>query len=93
MERMPQVEHAPEGGFDREAVAAEAAATARTMLTEKIPEGLSPEEREQEIKQLMMELAADNGNRFIVEAIAQRLSFEKKALELQEMEDRYPLAV
>jgi hypothetical protein len=61
------------------------------MIAEQITAEV-PEERFAEMVALMQELAEDNGNRFIVEAIAQRLSIEKKAQELQDLEARYPLA-
>ncbi len=82
-----------ETSFDREAIATEAAETARVILSERIDESLRAEERFVSIIELMQELADDNGNRFIVEALAERLSYEKKVLELQTFEDRYPLAV
>lgn len=93
MERMPQPQEEFETSFDREAIAAEAAETARAMLSERIDESLKAEERFVAIVEIMQELADDNGNRFIVEALAERLSYEKKVLELQTFEDKYPLAV
>lgn len=95
MEGVPQAqpEMAPEaeGGFDREAIAADAAETARRYVAEKIDATLEAEERFVAMIDLMNELAEDNGNRFIVEAIAQKLTLEKAALELKTLEDRYSL--
>ena len=92
-ETMPQPqEQMEEGGYDREAIAVAAAETAQKMIAERIDAEVQSEERFTEMQSLMQELAEDNGNRFIVEAIAQRLSLEKKALELQDLEAHYPLA-
>jgi len=93
MERILQPQEEFASGYDREAIAAGAADTARVMIAERIDPSLEAEERFAAIIELMNELAEDNGNRFIVEAIAERLSYEKRVLELQTFEDRYPLAV
>lgn len=92
MEAVPRPEQQMEGGtFDREAIVEAAAETAKSLVAERVVAEV-PEERYEEYKELMEELAADNGNRFIVEAIAQRLSLEKAAQELRDLEARYPLA-
>lgn len=93
MEKMiqPQEEFAPT--FDREAVAVEAAETARKMISERIDTTLQPEERVVAMVDLMQELAEDNGNRFIVEALAQQVSYEKMKQEIQTFAALYPHAV
>ena len=93
MERVPQPQEEFETSFDREAVVADAADGARVMLTERIEREMVGEERFTAIVELMDELAEDNGNRFIVEAMAEQLSYEKKKQELQTFAELYPYAV
>ncbi|NCT02085.1 hypothetical protein GW766_02450 [Candidatus Parcubacteria bacterium] len=93
MEKMPQPQEEFETSFNCEAVAEAAAQTAKAMLAERIDSSLEADERFAEIIALMQDLAEDNGNRFIVEAMAARLSYEKKVFELRTLEDYYPLAV
>lgn len=93
MERTPQLQEEFASSFDRDAVAVAATETAQVMIAEQIDASLAGEERFAAMVTLMEELAEDNGNRFIVEAMAQRLTYEKKLQELQTVEELYPLAV
>lgn len=93
MERTPQLQEEFASSFDRDAVAAAATETAQVMIVERIDSAMVGEERFAAMVTLMEELAEDNGNRFIVEAMAQRLTYEKKLQELQTIEELYPLAV
>ncbi|MEN9921913.1 MAG: hypothetical protein RL097_189 [Candidatus Parcubacteria bacterium] len=93
MERTPQPQEEFASSFDRDAVAVAATETAQVMIAERIDASLAGEERFAAMVTLMEELAEDNGNRFIVEAMAQRLTYEKKLQELQTLEEFYPLAV
>lgn len=93
MERTPQLQEEFASSFDRDAVAVAATETAQVMIAERIDSAMVGEERFAAMVTLMEELAEDNGNRFIVEAMAQRLTYEKKLQELQTIEELYPLAV
>lgn len=77
--------------FDREVIAREAADTARQLIAEHIDEGLAGDERLAAIVELMKSLSDDNSNRFIVEALAQRVSYEREVQALEDVIDRYPL--
>ena len=86
----PQYEASPEGAFDREAVAAEARQTAKKLIAEHVDESMQPEERENTLQILMEELAEDNGNRFIVEAIAQQRSRDRLVQNVQSFDAVFP---
>jgi hypothetical protein len=92
MERLPQNEIGIENVYNREAIATNAAREAERILDEQIDESLSLSERVVAVKVLMEELGKDNGNRHVVEAIAQRLSIETAADEYQSLMEKYPLA-
>jgi hypothetical protein len=91
MERLPQNEIGIENVYNREAIATNAAREAERILDEQIDESLSLSERVVAVKVLMEELGKDNGNRHVVEAIAQRLSIETAADEYQSLMEKYPL--
>ena len=92
MEGLQKNESGAEMGYNREAVASTAAEEAKRLFAEHIDDSLSLIERVEAAKALMTELAEDNKNRHVVEALAQRLSVEVMAHDYQEVTERYPLA-
>ncbi|MEY3784592.1 MAG: hypothetical protein RLZZ230_914 [Candidatus Parcubacteria bacterium] len=78
--------------FNRETIVSEAAKQAELILNERIDSGLSASEREDSIIELMEELAVSNENRFLVEAIAQRLTLERASMNYHSLSAQYPLA-
>lgn len=95
IQRSFEPEVAPEfdSSFDRAEVEAGAAETARIMLTDCIDPSLTHEHRFEAISALIEELAEDRGNHFIVEALKERLSYEKALLELEYDDEEFSLMV
>jgi hypothetical protein len=91
MEKLQPVDAHIEGTYDRESVRELAAVEAKELIEKEITSEV-PEERFQEMVNLMQELSEDNNNRFIVEAIAQVLTIERKREELDSLEQALPLA-
>ena len=91
MEKISSKENVPVT-FDREAVAIEASSAARRLIAEQIDESLVGEERFTAVVELMERFSDDNNNRFVVEALAQRLSYEREVHALENLIARYPLA-
>jgi hypothetical protein len=98
-ERMPQLQEEFDFRDNPEAVRRYrelqegAPLTASKLIVENIDSELKAEERFTAIVDLMKELAEDPNNRFIIEAVSQQLSLEKKRHELQTLEEMYTLSV
>ncbi len=92
MERVPQPQMEFESGYDRMATATEAVATARKMINERIDNTMSPEEREEAIKEMMQEIVNlnDNGYRHIFEEMGNLLTEERSINRLKELYRAHP---
>jgi hypothetical protein len=79
--------------FDLREVEVQAAQTARIMLTDCIDPALTHEHRFEAISALIEELVEDKGNHFIVEALRERLSYEKVLLTLEYSDEEFSLMI
>lgn len=93
MEGAPQYEGGNEQPYDREAIASEAMERARGLMAERGINDIYGNERFEAMQDLMLELASDNANRHVVEALAQILTVDRAAHDYHIATEQFPRAV